>query len=165
MTHGIDLKGPTGPRDARSPLGGTSGTGAAGIVARIAFALVFALNVQCALSFALWPDAYASQFELYGAPGIAAVQGLGIAFLMWNATYPAVIASPLRFHALTVVVLVQQAIGLVGELWIRISLPTGHELLASSIDRFIVFDAVGLAVMATSFIWLVRAERRQCCTI
>ena len=64
-------------------------------LARAAFLLVFAINVQCAASFVLWPDAYAPSFEVAGVPGAAAVQGLGIAFLMWNATYPAVIASPL----------------------------------------------------------------------
>lgn len=56
-------------------------------------------------------------------PGAAAVQGLGIAFLMWNATYPAVIASPLRFRAVAVIVLVQQAIGLAGESWLRFGCP------------------------------------------
>ena len=69
-------------------------------LARAAFLLVFAINVQCAASFVLWPDAYAPSFEVAGVPGAAAVQGLGIAFLMWNATYPAVIASPARFRAL-----------------------------------------------------------------
>ena len=79
-------------------------------LARAAFLLVFAINVQCAASFVLWPDVYAPSFEVAGVPGAAAVQGLGIAFLMWNATYPAVIASPLRFRAVAVIVLVQQAI-------------------------------------------------------
>lgn len=85
-------------------------------LARAAFLLVFAINVQCAASFVLWPDAYAPSFEVAGVPGAAAVQGLGIAFLMWNATYPAVIASPLRFRAVAVIVLVQQAIGLAGRI-------------------------------------------------
>ena len=75
-------------------------------LARAAFLLVFAINVQCAASFVLWPDVYAPSFEVAGVPGAAAVQGLGIAFLMWNATYPAVIASPLRFRAVAVIVLV-----------------------------------------------------------
>ena len=74
-------------------------------LARAAFLLVFAINVQCAASFVLWPDVYAPSFEVAGVPGAAAVQGLGIAFLMWNATYPAVLASPLRFRAVAVIVL------------------------------------------------------------
>jgi len=118
-------------------------------LARAAFLLVFAINVQCAASFVLWPDAYAPSFEVAGVPGAAAVQGLGIAFLMWNATYPAVIASPLRFRAVAVIVLVQQAIGL----------PAGHAALSASIERFILFDAAGLVLMAAAFGWLLWVKR------
>lgn len=124
------------------------------VAARIAVALVFALNVQCALQFVLWPEAFAGAYELSGVAGEAAVRGLGVAFLMWNATYPAVIASPRRFRALYVVVLVQQAIGLVGETAILLGLPGGHEVLAASILRFIAFDAVGLVLMTAAFAWL-----------
>lgn len=129
---------------------------------RVAFALVFAINVQCAVSFVLWPDAFAPAYELSGAAGAAAVQGLGIAFLMWNATYPAVIANPVRFRALAVVVLVQQAIGLVGESWLRWGLPAGHAALSASIERFILFDGAGLVLMAAAFAWLAWTERRAC---
>lgn len=93
------------------------------IAARIAVAAVFALNVQCALQFVLWPEAFAGAYELSGVAGEAAVRGLGVAFLMWNATYPTVIASPRRFQALYAVVLVQQAIGLVGETAILLGFP------------------------------------------
>ena len=116
-------------------------------LARAAFLLVFAINVQCAASFVLWPDVYAPSFEVAGVPGAAAVQGLGIAFLMWNATYPAVI------------VLVQQAIGLAGESWLRFGLPAGHAALSASIERFILFDAAGLVLMAAAFGWLLWVKR------
>ena len=138
----------------------TRGQRAAGIAARVAVALVFALNVQCAVSFVLWPEAFVGGFELEGVPGAAAVRGLGVAFLMWNATYPAVIASPRRFRALFVVVLVQQAVGLAGESWILLSLPAGHAVLAAAIIRFIVFDAAGLVLMTAAFAWLALADRR-----
>lgn len=131
------------------------------IAARIAVAIVFALNVQCALQFVLWPDAFARAYELSGTAGEAAVRGLGVAFLMWNATYPAVIASPRRFQALYAVVLVQQTIGLVGETAILLGLPAGHEVLAASILRFIAFDAGGLALIAAAFAWmLIRGRSR-----
>lgn len=130
------------------------------IAVRVAFALVFAINVQCAVSFVLWPDAYAPAYELSGAAGVAAVQGIGVAFLMWNATYPAVIVSPRRFRPLAFVVLIQQLIGLVGESWIRLSLPAGHAALTASIERFILFDAAGLVLMAAALAWLAGAERR-----
>ncbi|GAA6490269.1 hypothetical protein [Gordonibacter urolithinfaciens] len=137
----------------------TSARRAAGLAARVAVALVFALNVQCAVSFVLWPGAYAGGFELEGVPGAAAVRGLGVAFLMWNATYPAVIANPRRFRALYAVVLAQQAVGLAGESWILLSLPAGHAALAASIVRFIAFDAAGLVLMAAAFAWLALADR------
>ena len=121
-------------------------------LARAAFLLVFAINVQCAASFVLWPDAYAPSFEVAGVPGAAAVQGLGIAFLMWNATYPAVIASPLRFRAVA-------AIGLAGVSWLRFGLPAGHAALSASIERFILFDAAGLVLMAAAFGWLLWVKR------
>lgn len=131
------------------------------IAARIAVAIVFALNVQCALQFVLWPDAFAGAYELSRVAGEAAVRGLGVAFLMWNATYPAVIASPQRFQALYAVVLAQQTIGLVGETAILLGLPAGHDVLAASILRFIAFDAGGLVLMAAAFAWMLirRASR------
>ena len=146
--------------DTNAPAACRSGVQRSAWFARLAFAAVFVVNVQCAVQFVLWPEAYTSGFELAGVPGATAVRGLGIAFLMWNATYPAVIASPLRFRAVAVVVLAQQAIGLAGESWIRLSLPAGHEALAASIDRFVVFDAAGLALMGVAFAWLLVADRR-----
>ena len=133
----------------------------AGVAMRIAYAAVFTINVQCALSFVLWPEAYASSFELAGVAGDAAVRGLGVAFLMWNVTYPAVIACPHRFRALAVVVLVQQAIGLMGESWIWATLPAGHDVLVASISRFVAFDAAGLVLMAAAFAWFAWTERRS----
>lgn len=141
---------PATPRGVRAAAWGVRG----------AFALVFAVNVQCAASFVLWPEAFAGGFELAGVPGAAAVRGLGVAFLMWNATYPPVIANPRRFRALFAVVLVQQAVGLAGESWILLSLPVGHAALAASIIRFIAFDAAGLVLMAAALAWLVLADRR-----
>ena len=119
--------------------------------ARVAVAAVFAVNVQCALAFLVVPARYASGFELGGVPGEAAVRGLGVAFLMWNATYPLVVWQPRRHRTLFAVVLAQQAVGLVGETWLLLSLPDGHHALASSVARFIVFDGAGLALMAAAF--------------
>ncbi len=131
------------------------------IAARIAVALVFALNVQCALQFVLWPASFAGAYELSGVAGEAAVRGLGVAFLMWNATHPAVIASPRRFRSLYVVVIAQQTIGLIGESAILLSLPAEHEILAESIQRFIAFDATGLVIMVAAFVWLCADSRER----
>lgn len=114
---------------------------------RIAFALVFAINVQCALSFIVWPEAYLSAYELQGVSGVVAVQGIGVAFLMWNVTYPFVIIDPRKYWMIAFIVLIQQVVGLVGESYILWTLPAGHEVLGTSIERFIAFDAAGLALM------------------
>ena len=125
--------------------------------ARAAVLAVFCLNVQCALQFVLWPGRFAGAYELSGAAGEAAVRGLGVAFLMWNATYPPVIAAPSRHRALYLVVLAQQAIGLLGETLILLGLPEGHGILAASLLRFILFDGGGLVLMAGAYLLLRHA--------
>lgn len=127
---------------------------------RLCFAFVFVVNVQCALGFALTPEAYMGAYELGGVPGRVATQGIGIAFLMWNCTYPLVIWRPERHRALASVVLIQQIVGLAGESAIRATLPAGHDLLASSIDLFITFDAVGLLLIGVSWGILLLLEKR-----
>lgn len=126
---------------------------------RVTFAVVFAINVQCALQFVLWPADYSAAYELSGVAGEAAVRGIGIAFLMWNVTYPAVIANPERFQALGWVVLVQQLVGLVGESCLLLMLPAGHDVLASSVLRFVAFDGAGLVLMGIAW-GLALATRR-----
>lgn len=118
---------------------------------RAAFALVFAWNVLCALQFLIAPAQFAGAYQLTSPAGEAAVRGIGVAFLMWNATYPAFIADPHRFKALGAVVLVQQVIGLGGEALIFAGLPAGYEILGASILRFIAFDALGLILMGVSY--------------
>jgi hypothetical protein len=131
-----------------------------GWLARGAVAAVFAVNVQSALAFIITPARYADGFEVSGVPGEMLVCSLGILFLMWNATYPPVIAFPWRFRALFAVVLAQQVIGLVGETWMLVSLPAGHEALAATATRFIAFDGAGLVLMAVAFALLLRRGAR-----
>lgn len=128
---------------------------------RVCFAFVFVVNVQCALGFALTPEAYMGAYELSGVPGRVGIQGIGIAFLMWNCTYPLVIWRPDRHQALAGVVLAQQVVGLIGETLIRATLPVGHDLLASSIDLFTTFDALGLVLMGASFAVLLAVRARR----
>jgi len=128
-------------------------------VARIAVGAVFLMNVQSALRFILWPGRYAARFELIGVPGETALRGLGIAFLMWNATYPLVLWDPRRHRTLFGVIIVQQLIGLVGESWLLLTLPAGHEALAASITRFVAFDGAGLALLAAAFVLSRETDR------
>ena len=123
-------------------------------VTRLAFALVFFLNVQCALQFIVAPQDYVFAYELSGVSGVVAVQGIGVAFLMWNVTYPAVIFDPVRFRVLDIVVLIQQLVGLIGESCILMNIPSGHEVLMFSITRFIAFDTIGLVLMTAALLGL-----------
>lgn len=141
--------------------GGSSRAELAEWIARLAVAAVFAINLECALSFIVAPERYAAGFELMGIPGMAAVRGLGIAFLMWNATYPLVIWQPRRNRALFGVVLAQQTIGLAGETWLLATLPAGHDALAASTVRFAAFDGAGLVLMAAALAAVLLTARTQ----
>ena len=129
-------------------------------VARLAFALVFAVNVHCAVGYLIHTEAFLPSFDATGEAGIVALRGIGVAFLMWNATYPAVIWDPARFRALAFVVLVQQGIGLAGESWIYLGIPAEYPALMATIRAFIAFDGFGLAVMLASTVWLGVVLRR-----
>lgn len=132
----------------------------AAIVARICFLVVFALNVQCVLGFVFWPEGFAGAYGLSGVAGNVAIQGVGVAFLMWNATYPAFIVSPRRFNVLGWVIIAQQIVGLIGESCILVGLlglpdASSYSVLVSSIERFIAFDAGGLVIMSVSFAFML----------
>jgi hypothetical protein len=128
-------------------------------VARLVIGAVFLMNVGCAISFLAWPDRYSAAFEVGGVPGLVLVRGLGVLFLMWNATYPLVILQPDRTRSLFAVVLVQQVIGLAGEIWIWQALPAGHAALQATGLRFILFDGIGFLGMVAAY-WLLGTDRR-----
>ena len=120
-------------------------------IARVLVAIVFFINVQCALQFVIWPDAYVGAYQLEGASAEAIVRSFGICFLMWNATYPPVIARPTRYRVLFGVMIAQQVIGLVGESLLYTTLGPALPILASSVMRFIIFDGAGLVLLAIAF--------------
>ena len=122
-------------------------------VCRICFTIVFIVNIHCAI-FIVDPGPYAWNFGLRGDSGHFAVRGLGIAFLMWNATYPVFIALPNLFKVVGGIVLAQQLIGLIGESLLLPYLPHASFLFAASIMRFIEFDAFGLLIMTIAFVLL-----------
>lgn len=123
-------------------------------VCRICFTIVFIVNIHSAISFIVDPGPYAWNFGLRGDSGHFAVRGLGIAFLMWNATYPVFIALPNLFKVVGGIVLAQQLIGLIGESLLLPYLPHASFLFAASIMRFIEFDAFGLLIMTIAFVLL-----------
>lgn len=123
---------------------------------RLVVGIVFFFNVTCALAFIARPGDYAPSFEVSGLPGEILVRGMGILFLMWNATYPPVLARPDRQRVLFAVILAQQAIGVIGETVMWVTLPPGHPALWSTGLRFIFFDSAGLVGMGLAFWTLVR---------
>lgn len=147
-------------RDSRESSEGTK-TSLIDWTARLAFALPFAWNLQCIITMFADPTSSAASFHLSGDPGTIAIQGLAVAFLMWNATYPPVICAPRRFKTLGIIVAIQQVIGLVGETTIYLTLPAGETLIAESIGRFMLFDAAGLVLMAIALVLLWKPRRGQ----
>jgi hypothetical protein len=124
------------------------------LLARLAILLVFLWNVQCALAFLFWPGRFAASFELSGTPGEAALRGLGVLFLMWNVPYAVALWHPLRYRISLYEATAMQAIGLLGESLIWLSLPPAHEALQASLLRFIAFDGAGLVLLLLA-VWLV----------
>lgn len=119
--------------------------------ARMLVFAVFACNMECIFQFIAHPGSAVGAYQLSGAGAEPVARSIGIAFLLWNCTYPPVIAKPDRFRSLFAVVLVQQAVGLVMESWLLTTLGPDQQVLAGSIVRFICFDAPGLVLMAVGF--------------
>ncbi len=125
------------------------------LLARFAIALVTLWNIQCAFAFLLWPDRFTAGFELTGAPGEAALRGVGVLFLMWNIPYAVALWHPMRHRISLYEATAMQAIGLLGETLIWLGQPPAHSVLQASLLRFIAFDGAGLALLSLA-IWLVR---------
>lgn len=122
--------------------------------------IVFLWNVQCALAFLLWPARYAPGFELAGAPGAAAIQGIGVLFLMWNVPYAVALWNPFRHRLSMWEAVVMQALGLLGESIIYLNLPAGHAIAQASLARFILFDGLGLLALLLAA-WFVYSIKRS----
>ena len=120
-------------------------------IARALVLIVFGVNLYCIVSFIFTPERFIHTYELSGVPGTVAIQGIGIAFLMWNVTYPLVIVRPDKYRVLYVLVMIQQVVGLMGETFILLTLPAGHDILWSNLLRFILFDAFGLLLLLIGF--------------
>ena len=120
-------------------------------LAQLALIVVFFFNVSCALAFVVRPAAYAPGFEVSGVVGEMLVRGIGILFLMWNVTYPLAIWDPWHYRWLFLIVIIQQTIGLTGEMWMLLTLSPGHATLATTGWRFVAFDGGGLVAMLVTF--------------
>lgn len=119
-------------------------------LARLLIGLVSGWNLECALAFLWRPGDYMAGFELTGMSGIALVRGMGILFLMWNVPYAFACWHPRRQRISLLEALIMQAIGLLGETALWFSLPPGHMALRGTAMRFILFDGLGLALLASA---------------
>lgn len=125
-------------------------------LSRLLIAVVLFFNVQCALAFLISPQLYAPGFELSGAAGEGMLRGMGVLFLMWNVPYAVALSHPVRRRVSLVEALAMQAIGLAGESLLLLGLEQGHALLRASVGRFILFDGLGLLLLAGA--WLLTAR-------
>ncbi len=89
-------------------------------------------------------------FELAGAAGQAAIQGIAVLFLMWNVPYAVALWHPRRYRLALWQAVAMQALGVAGETLIWWQLPATHEVLRGSLLRFIVFDASGLVALCVA---------------
>jgi hypothetical protein len=122
--------------------------------ARLAIALVFLWNIQCAFAFLFWPSRFTLSFELPHAQGEVIVRGVGLLFLMWNIPCAVALTQPLRHQVSLYEATAIQTIGVLGESLILHSLPTGHQIIHASLVRFLIFDIAGLVLLLLA-VWLV----------
>jgi hypothetical protein len=124
-------------------------------LARIWIGAVLFFNVQCAVLFLWKPEAFAPSFELAGSTGIGLIRGLGVLFLMWNVPYAVALVNPRKHRISLYEAIAMQAIGLVGETLISLTLPKTHIIVRETLTRFIAFDGSGLIALLMAA-WVAR---------
>jgi len=121
-------------------------------LSRAAVGIVLFLNIQCAVQFLASPADYAAGFELSGTPGETAIRGMGILFLMWNVPYAFALIHPVKYRISYFQAVIMQFIGLLGETFLWIVIPSENALIAANISRFIIFDGTGLVFMTFGYL-------------
>ena len=124
--------------------------------------VVLLLNLQAAVLFLTAPQGFIGAFELAGVPGRAAVQGVGILFLMWQVPYVFAAVNPVQNRVSLVSACLMQLIGLAGETLLLVSIPAEYGLLRGSITRFIWFDAAGLVLLLVALGSTTMGRRGLC---
>jgi hypothetical protein len=119
-----------------------------------AVVIVVFINLQCAINFLMTPSQFAPAFELTGIPGEVAIRGFAILFIMWNVPYIFALINPIKYKVSYIEALIMQAIGLIGEYILTLTIPMSHIELQTSIQRFITFDGIGLILLIAGF-WLI----------
>ncbi len=127
-------------------------------LARALIALVTFFNLQCAAAFLLWPARFTPGFELSGTAGSAAVQGMGLLFVMWNVPYLVALTHPVRRRISLYEAVAMQAIGFLGESLLLALLPDSHPALSATVLRFMAFDGAGLLALLAALALTMRRK-------
>ena len=128
-------------------------------LARLGIGIVLFANVQCAIVFIFQPDIFAPSYELSGDIGAATLRSIGILFLMWNVPYAVAFWHPIRYRLSLWEAVAMQSIGVCGETALTITLPAGHPILHTALERFIAFDGFGLVLLLAA-VWLCRSSEQ-----
>ncbi len=113
--------------------------------------IVLFFNLQCALAFLWRPQAYMAGFGLDGEAGAGMTRALGLLFVMWNVPYIFACVHPIKYRISLIEALIMQAIGLAGETWILFRGNYQSAMIQSSVERFILFDGIGLVLLILAF--------------
>lgn len=123
--------------------------------ARLLVGLISGFSLQAAFSFLLSPQDFTYAYELSGAAGEAAVRGAGAFFLVWNVPYLFAVFDPARYRLGLYFALLMQTVALLGGIYVFVNLPNENEVLAATLIRFLVFAALGWALLLAAY-WLVK---------
>ena len=129
--------------------------------ARILIGIVTLLNLQAAFQFMFWPSNYAPGFEISGEAGIAVIQGMGLLFLMWNIPYLFALTNPVKRLLSLIEAVIMQAIGVIGETVLLLTLKGEHPQIHASVLRFIIFDGAGLVLLLIALSLVIRFRRSR----
>ncbi len=127
-------------------------------ISRILIIIVLLDNLQASIQFTLTPEKYAPAFDLAGAAGLVATISIGILFLMWCVPYVFAAVHPIRYRISRIEACIMQSVGLIGESILLWNLPSGLEMTPASIQRFVIFDAVGLVLLLAALFLTVHVK-------
>lgn len=121
-------------------------------VSRSIIAIVFGMNILCALFFILTPERYTSAFELSVGTGGVIVRGMGILFLMWNVPYFVAMLHPLKHRLSLIEACVMQFFGAGGEIILLLGMINTQSRQRITLERFAIFDGLGLLLLLVSLL-------------
>ena len=119
-------------------------------ISRALIFIVLTDNLQAAIQFIFTPEKFAPAFDMLGPAGLVAMISIGILFLMWCVPYVFAAVHPIRYRISLIEACIMQSVGLIGEAILLWNLPSGLDMTPASIQRFIIFDGVGLILLLTA---------------